>query len=303
VQDALAAIQGWWAENGEEVIENVENTWNTIRDAIELVIEVVSTAVENGLALIKAFWAEHGESIMAVVSLAWENIKTIFNGAVAVITAVITAFQAAREGDWQAFGEQLRVIWDTIWETIATVLRNQITALGIIAKDIVNSVIGFFTGIDWSEVGKNIILGIIRGISGAKSLLQDAARDAARAAFEATTAFLGINSESSLFRNEVGVNIGVGAASGIMNSGDQIQEAMRSVFNPGNLIGAGVSPGGQPLIGAGSIPTLAANGDQQAEVGPMIKIDTVIINANDEAGGQRAADSFVRDLRDRGIMI
>lgn len=71
-----------------------------------------------------------------------------------------------------------------------------------------------FTSVDWADIGWNIIEGIASGIWSAGGRIADAAKSAAKSAFDAACNFLGINSPSRLFRDKVGKYMALGMGVG-----------------------------------------------------------------------------------------
>lgn len=71
-----------------------------------------------------------------------------------------------------------------------------------------------FTSVDWVDIGLNIIEGIASGIWNAGGRIIEAAKSAAKSAFDAACDFLGINSPSRLFRDKVGKYMALGMGIG-----------------------------------------------------------------------------------------
>lgn len=94
---------------------------------------------------------------------------------------------------------------------------------GIIKKvpDLIGEVPGIIADLgeafldkDWGSIGLNIIKGIASGITGAIGTIVDAAKNAAKKAYDAACDFLGINSPSRLFRDKVGKYMALGMGIG-----------------------------------------------------------------------------------------
>lgn len=92
--------------------------------------------------------------------------------------------------------------------------------------ELIDKIKAKFTEFDWSSLGTSIIQGIKNGISSATGLIKDAAKAAAKAAYDSATSFLKVNSPSKLFRDDVGKPIPEGMALGIENNTDYITKAM-----------------------------------------------------------------------------
>lgn len=212
------------------------NNWGGIQEKTQSVITAVTAFIQNGLAAIQAFWQAHGAQIMSVVLGLWMQVQVIWQAGVAFIQAIFATFKAAFEGDWYAFGENLRAVFETAWQLIVTVVTLAWGNLKIAFKTITDNAVAWFKGIDWASVGKNIIQGIANGLKNAGGILRDAAINAAKAAFEAAKGFLGINSPSTLFEQQIGRNMALGLNIGfernlmpLQMGGMELAPAMASV--------------------------------------------------------------------------
>ena len=123
-----------------------------------------------------------------------------------------------------------------------------------LAKNGAQSIVKGFTGQSWSNIGKNIITGITAGITGSVGKLAEAAKNAAKKAFDAAKDFLGIHSPSKLMRDVIGKNMIAGFESGIVeetpslektsaNSAQRAVESMKGVaLQRSGVVTAGSSP-------------------------------------------------------------
>lgn len=85
------------------------------------------------------------------------------------------------------------------------------------------------------QVGKDIVLGIARGIMAAPGKLIEAAKNAAQSALDAIKRKLGIGSPSKVFASEVGRWIPAGIAKGILANSGAVQSALDGVVDPSAL--------------------------------------------------------------------
>lgn len=97
---------------------------------------------------------------------------------------------------------------------IVNAIRNLPSTLANLARNAVSNIRNAFTSINWGSIGSNIISGIANGIAGAVGGLVSAAINAARSAFNAAKSALGIHSPSTLFRDEIGLNMALGMGIG-----------------------------------------------------------------------------------------
>ncbi|NJN53660.1 MAG: hypothetical protein HC804_02210 [Anaerolineae bacterium] len=222
--------------------------WTAIQTAITTAITTVQTVVTTVATALQTFWDEHGVLVLATAERIWLAIQDYITGVWDTITALFAAFKSAFEGDWTGFGENLRIAWETAWETITTYLGNLWSIVAPILAEFVFAAINYLAEIDWAGVGTNIIQGIANGITAAAGIIADAAVSAAQAAFEAAKAFLGIDSPSKLFEEQIGHNMALGAAQGLLGGMGEIDTAMEQLFRPsiqavGGKMGAGAGGG------------------------------------------------------------
>ena len=109
--------------------------------------------------------------------------------------------------------------------TLASGLASAIPRLVSQIPAIVRSIWDGFTSVNWGGVGMNIIRGIAGGVASAAGELVNAAVNAAKNALDWVKSKLGIHSPSRVFRDQVGVMIGRGAAIGVERSAPAFKNA------------------------------------------------------------------------------
>ena len=102
---------------------------------------------------------------------------------------------------------------------------------------IIRSIVNAFSQFNWLQIGVDIIRGIANGISSAAGLIVDAAKNAARSAFEAAKNFLQIGSPSKLAEKEIGMQFDAGMAKGLINAASLVKNAMATVVSATDLSG------------------------------------------------------------------
>lgn len=216
-------------------------SWGTITAVFGTVAGVLTGPVALAIGLI----------IAAVVGLwlAWKNnlfgIQDTFNTVWSAIKKIFEAFQLAFQGDWKGFGEKLREAWDLLWNLIKERFEKAKTALIEAGQRMIDNIKKLFE-IDWGELGKNIVLGIAKGITNSIQWIKDAARKAAKAALDAAKGFLGIESPSTVMEDEVGMNMGLGVKVGFEKSLADIGNALQMSFGGLTPAFAGGMTGGSP---------------------------------------------------------
>jgi len=113
---------------------------------------------------------------------------------------------------FKKIGDDIKFSWDvTVWY-----LKDKFNEMLASATDLVTKIKGAFN-IDWSELGKKIIDGMIAGMMGGIAAVISAAEDVAKAALDAAKNALGIKSPSAAFA-ALGDFSGMGFVQGLQKS-------------------------------------------------------------------------------------
>lgn len=97
------------------------------------------------------------------------------------------------------------------------------------ASNLITAVIDKFKSTNWGDVGRAVVEGIADGIRNLGGAIVDAARSVAESALNAAKSFLGINSPSKVFRQQVGEMIPEGMAEGIEDGEDAVDASIKEL--------------------------------------------------------------------------
>jgi phage-related protein len=196
IQTALARIQAWWAENGEQVIATVNRLWNRVQEAFGQATAFVTNLIQTTLERLRQFWDTHGDTIMTLVRNALEFIQNTFDNVLEMIAGIMDAWRAAREGDWTAFGEALRRIVDAMWEQIKNVFTTAKDNLTAVLRAITSGLQTDWNSINWGDLGRSVIDGVVNGLAEGAQRITDTLMGAAQGAWDAWQGFWGSSSPS-----------------------------------------------------------------------------------------------------------
>lgn len=177
------------------------NNWGGIQEKTAAAVEWIKGALQSVGEFFASVW--NNPLVQTVVQTVLSNVQALF-----------AAFKAAFSGDWYAFGENLRTIWDNNWNLLRTIVGTAWENIKTAVQTGIDNVKSFFANADWGAIGQNIVQGIANGITSAIEFIRDAAQSAASAALDAAKGFLGIRSPSTLFEDQIGVNMALGMVKG-----------------------------------------------------------------------------------------
>ena len=147
-----------------------------------------------------------------------DSVQAIIRSAVTIWMHIKRAFRFAELGNWYMFGVEMRKIWDIAMRLLSTLIQNAWENIKLFFENVIKKIIEKLRNIDWAEVGKNIILGIIDGLNAWAAKLDAAILKIAKNFMAAIKDFFGIRSASKKMKYEVGWEMGAGTASGWMES-------------------------------------------------------------------------------------
>ena len=155
-----------------------------------------------------------------------------------------------------------KIDWKSAGTTTITTITSGLTSLiGKIPetlKSIGSSAFKAFNDIKWIDLGKNIVNGIVKGIKALAGTVINAVRNLASDALDAAKGFLGIESPSKVFRDQVGKFIPAGIAVGIDRNGDVISDSLDALL--GNAV-----DGASGVLGALDTANVYASSRSTAE--------------------------------------
>lgn len=181
VKPQLDKFKAFWDENGKQIQSLVKTSFESVAIVIKGVMGVIQGLFQTVFPL-----------IVGTVKVAWETIKLVFSTAIDIVLGVVKAGLQLLQGDWKG--------------ALSTLIN--------ILKDVWSNVEKFLKGIDLSGMGKDIIRGLIRGISSMGSSIMDAVKDLAGKIPDWAKKVLGIHSPSRVFK-AIGKFTGMGLVEGL----------------------------------------------------------------------------------------
>lgn len=179
---ALALIQEFWDEWGEDIYEFIFELFMTITDFLMETFEKIREIIYTALEWIQEFWNEWGEEIWEMIHYlftelweflkeTWDAIMETFELALEFIKELISYWTEWFQEFWDEWGETIMSIWERMWEFIQDYLvtaweliQDVISTAISIVQDIIEVFIAVVTG-DWERFW-NAILNLVTNILG-----------------------------------------------------------------------------------------------------------------------------------------
>jgi len=276
VSAMFGQVQTFIRAHGTEISAFMREAWTQIMEIIKLAIQLYNAIVPPILHAIAGFIRDHGEQIQGALSGAWNVIKGVIEIALALIKGIIQTALALIKGDWQGAWDAIKTMSENVVKGIVDVLEGAVGLFGSAAQAGLDAILGVWRGFtDWAGIGGGIIDGIVSGVIGAAHKLVDAAVQAAADAIKAVKDWLGIDSPSRVFRDEVGEPLILGIIDGIRNMIPQLMDQFGAMG--GDLIDKAKRVGEDAAAALSSGLTAEASIDRlkARAVDDLLKIGTV----------------------------
>lgn len=178
-----------------------KNNFGGMRDVINGFISIAKSLWQALLAFLR------GDTTAALGFL-----RQAFETYINLAKAQFERLKAFLTGIWTGLTSFLQSVWQAAWNAIVAYLMGKVAQGVSTAQNFVNSIRNAFN-INWIEIGKRIIDGIVQGLRNGASAIAEAAKAAAKAALDAAKKVLGIKSPSQAFM-EIGNFSGMGFVQG-----------------------------------------------------------------------------------------
>lgn len=173
--------------------------------------------VINGfVSIFKSLWQALLAFLRGDTDAALGHLRQAFETYVNLGVAQFNRLKTFVTNIWTGLTAFLKSAWQAAWTAVISYLTSKVVDIGAKAKEIINNVRSAFN-INWSELGKKIIDGLVAGLKNGIKAVTDAATKVAKSALDAAKKALGIKSPSTAFA-EIGNFSGIGFTQGFQKS-------------------------------------------------------------------------------------
>lgn len=256
ITTVFGVISKFLKEHGEEIKAFLQNAWRTISDIVSGIVQIIRTVLESVFGGIAKFVQENQEGIKALIESVWNAIKAVVETVLNLIRGIVNTVLAILKGDWQTAWETIKHTVEQVWEGIKNFIKAALdtiknilslawnaikdevsrvwTAIRTAIENAFNQAIDFLRSIPERlvAIGRDMIMGVVRGIESAAGAIWDAIRRAIEDALARIGDFLGLGSPSRLMA-EMGQDMMTGLAMGIMQGANLPQLALNAAV--GNI--------------------------------------------------------------------
>ncbi|MCU5094069.1 phage tail tape measure protein [Bacillus wiedmannii] len=189
--------------------------WSFIKSIFQGSITSVSTLVSNGFTTIRTIVTFVMNAVKSIVSGAWNAIKSGTSSVMSAIQSVISAVWNAIKSIISTVVNSVKSVVQVGFQTMKNVVSEISSSISSAISTSWNGIISFLKGINLLDIGKNIMEGLLNGISSMASRIWDKITDIGNGIKDKLTGLFSIHSPSRWMRDMIGVNMMQGWINGV----------------------------------------------------------------------------------------
>lgn len=269
VQSRFSASMASIRSGVSAFVSGVSSAWNTLKSMVVNAANALRTGATNAFNSLRSSASSAMNSLRSAVTSAWNSLRSsvtsaannvrsaVTNAFNSLRSAVTNAVNSARSAATSAFNSLRSAVTSAVQGALSAVrnaFNNMISAVSSAMSRVRsavsngwNSVMSYLRGINLASIGRQMIQGLIGGITSMAGNLVSAAKGVVGSAISAAKSALKIKSPSRVFRS-IGEYTMMGMLVGVNNEGanvvsavTRVANAMTSAFNPNLDATMGVS--------------------------------------------------------------
>ena len=244
IMEAWPSIVSSFQQMGADIVSNIAggtdlNMGEILDKGIAIITGFTNSIFENLPQLITTA----GTMISTLAGAIMTNLPTILEKGVLLIAKIAEGFIQNLPAIVAALLQMFNNIQMTIISHLPEMIEGGLKLIGKLVAGIIraipeviramvqihDAIKNSLKNVDWAELGKNIIRGIVNGIKALASEVTGAIKDVVNKGLQAAKEALGIASPSKVFRDEVGKWIPAGVAVGIQANTQDVTGAIEDM--------------------------------------------------------------------------
>ncbi|MBO1579972.1 phage tail tape measure protein [Bacillus sp. XF8] len=193
----------------------VTGGWSFIKSIFQGSISSVSTLVSNGFTTIRTIITFVMNAVKSIVSGAWNAIKSGTSSVMSAIKSVISAVWNAIKSIISTVVNSAKSVVQVAFQTMKNIVSEVSSSISSAISNSWNGIISFLKGINLMSIGKNIMEGLLKGITSMASAIWDKVSEIGNGIKDKLTGLFSIHSPSRWMRDMIGVNMAKGWMNGI----------------------------------------------------------------------------------------
>ncbi|MEK4148915.1 hypothetical protein NST02_17790 [Robertmurraya sp. FSL W8-0741] len=217
-------------ENLPKIIAmGVEILTALIEGIVKILPSLITTAVNLVVTIVKTL----AENLPKIISAGVQVLEALIKGIIQILpTLIVTAINLVIQIAGTIIKNLPTILSagkDILFSLIEGIISIVATLLSALTKEVIGPLLDKFEGVSLLDIGKNIIKGLIKGITSMASGVWDAVTSIGNSIKDAFTGMFDIHSPSRLFEG-YGIYLNEGLIKGILSSAAKLKAAAQNVY-------------------------------------------------------------------------
>ncbi|KAF6585001.1 phage tail tape measure protein [Paenibacillus sp. EKM211P] len=231
-----------WDKIKNATVSKLTAVWNWITNLFNSVVNfivqwgpkllmVVAGPLVLVTGLVVTYWSQIKAFTVAIFTAVWMWLVSVWTGITGSISGAVSSIWSRITGAWNNVKTTTSNVFNgvksflsSVWNSILSTISTTVTNIWNKITSIWNQITGYLKGINLFDIGKNIIEGMINGISSMADSVVQKVKDIGSSITQKIKDILGIHSPSRVMM-EVGFFTGEGLARGIEGTQDRVSAA------------------------------------------------------------------------------
>ena len=236
VSAATSAVEWIWGRFGDNIVAFLRTAWDNAMQVIGGALNVIQGIFEVFAGLFTGDWSRMWDGVRQILSGAWNVIVGLVRQALNVLRTVFTIALSALSSLWSAAWSGIGRALSAAWSAIVSGVRTRIAEVVAFFRGLPARIRGALSnaGSMLLSVGRDIIRGMVRGITSMARAPIDAVRNIGSSIVSGAKGLLGIGSPSRVFM-EIGEDTTEGLALGLAKDAEKVSRTMLDMLEVPNV--------------------------------------------------------------------
>jgi hypothetical protein len=124
IEVAVAVISGIWDKFGENIMKQIETTWNFVKGIVEAAMSVIRGIIQTVTALIRGDWSGAWDGIKSIIPGVWRAIESIVSYALDTVRNIISAAWTGIRTAVSEIFNGIRNLAGNAWDAVVNGVRD-----------------------------------------------------------------------------------------------------------------------------------------------------------------------------------
>lgn len=314
IDDLVNGVINWFTNLGTNAPTLINNMWNFVINAFNTACAWIVSTVQAFGSSVLSFFRSLSSGSTSIFSALWNAGKSIWNAGVSALKGLISSLVSAVKSHLSNMVSSARTFFSNLFSAGRTQFMNLLSSVASTMSQIPGKVrsfmgnaISYLKGISLLSIGKNMIQGLVNGITSMGSRVVGAIKGVVDGAVKKAKSLLGINSPSRVFRQigawtSEGMSIGIDrnaplVTNSIEDMGESTIDQARNIVKQDLILDTSTNKG---TIDVASYIPQPSNNNRSGETPQAVTNSfNITMNVNGSDDPKKLVDELMTEIKRR----